>query len=158
MLTTRNHAIFLLGRMPLLQSNMLINTKAFSSTASQAFSSTIVANRSAPFPPTYHRLDTASRSRRLAWSFMPGKFMDVIDSGAAKLAFQKSNPFNDPEAHNCKISFLPDDKYATWTKGYLQRNMGMPLPRRKEAYIVRRQLDKVVGPHIGEVSYECIAK
>lgn len=111
---TRNHAMSLLGRGSLPQSNMIINTKAFSYTASKAFSSTMLAKRSAPFLPTYHAMTTAPDSR-VEWFFVPDSVLDRLDTGAAKLAFQKSNPFNDPEVHNCKISFLPDDKYATWT-------------------------------------------
>ena len=154
---TRNHAMSLLGRGSLPQSNMIINTKAFSYTASKAFSSTMLAKRSAPFLPTYHAMTTAPDSR-VEWFFVPDSVLDRLDTGAAKLAFQKSNPFNDPEVHNCKISFLPDDKYATWTETRRKSTVHMPLPRSEEASTVRHQLNKVVGPHIGKVSYECIAK
>lgn len=89
---------------------------------------------------------------------MPDSVLDRLDTGAAKLAFQKSNPFNDPEAHNCKLSFLPDDKYATWIEARRKSTVALPLPRSEEASTLRHQLSKVVGPEIGKVSHECIAK
>lgn len=112
----RSHVIYAFGRGPLLRASMLINNKAFSGKISKAFSSIVLAsqhtlNRCQKFSPTYLRISTAPYSRVLA-HFTPSQVLDAIDidTDAARRAFRNSNPFNDPEAHNCKIIFLPNNE------------------------------------------------
>ena len=42
----------------------------------------------------------------IIWTDITNARLDTVDIEAAKLAFQKSNPFNDPEAENFRIDFF----------------------------------------------------
>jgi hypothetical protein len=76
--------------------------------------------------------------------------MREYDSHAARLAFEKSNPFNDPKAHNCVIVFQ-----------YLRRGFHCSVVQISSAYgfgereadIVQRELNKVVEAAGKIVSY-----
>ena len=102
-------------------STTAILSKAFSNIA-LATHNTFNRSRASSSSPTYRPVTTALFSttgfipRAIIWTNMSDKALLDVDVSAAARAFKKSNPFDDPEAHNCTLSFHPTEVYANFHK------------------------------------------
>jgi hypothetical protein len=83
----------------------------------------------------------SSGLRKAIWVDLTWAEMRESDSHAARLAFEKSNPFDDPNVHNCVVVFQypPEDFPCTIVQTASAYGFG-----EGEAKIVQRESNKVV--------------
>lgn len=112
-------------------------TKTYSTTYKPICSPSCTRITAAPFSVRTNGLHEVP----LIWTGLKEK-QSTVDTHIAKLAFQASNPFNDPDAHNVLLTFMLhlcdiDAKHPEETRERLQAYHAA-------AKIIRTDLDKMV--------------
>jgi hypothetical protein len=91
--------------------------------------------------------------RKAIWVDLTWAEMREYDSHAARLAFEKSNPFNDPKAHNCVIVFRSPPRGFPCSIVQIASAYGLG---EREADILQKELNKVVEA-AGKTTVSCMA-
>jgi hypothetical protein len=95
----------------------------------------------------------SSGLRKTIWVDLTWAEMREYDSHAARLAFEKSNPFNDSKAHNCVIVFQYPPRGFPCSVVQISSAYGFG---EREADIVQKELNKVVEA-AGKTAVSCMA-